>query len=80
MPDGPPVRASGCPTQTGPPFAAVDVGSAFTTTVVVAGALLAQPLEFVTVTEYTPAMAKVALDDTVGFWRFDANPSGPVQE
>jgi hypothetical protein len=43
------------------------LGSALTTTVVVAGALLAQPLEFVTVSEYTPAMASVALDDTVGF-------------
>ena len=51
MPDGPPVRASGWPTQTGPPFVAVGVGSALTTTVVVAGALLVQPLEFVTVSE-----------------------------
>jgi hypothetical protein len=32
MPDGPPVRASGCPTQTGPLFAAVGVGKAFTIT------------------------------------------------
>ena len=66
MPDGPPVRASGCPAQTGPLFAAVGVGNGFTTTVVLAGALLVQPLEFITVTEYVPAIDKVALDDTVG--------------
>jgi tartrate dehydratase alpha subunit/fumarate hydratase class I-like protein len=80
MPDGPPVRASGCPTQTGPPFVAVGVGSALTTTVVVASALLVQPLEFVTVSEYTPAIDKVALEDTVGFCTLDVNPLGPVHE
>jgi hypothetical protein len=51
-----------------------------TTTVVVAGALLVQPLEFVTVSEYTPAIATVALEDTVGFCAVDVNPLGPVQE
>jgi hypothetical protein len=51
-----------------------------TTTVVVAGALLVQPLEFVTVSEYTPAIATVALEETVGLWRFEVNPLGPVQE
>jgi hypothetical protein len=56
------------------------LGKAFTTTVVVAGALLVQPLEFVTVSEYTPAIAKVALDDTVGFCALDVNPLGPVHE
>jgi hypothetical protein len=80
MPDGLPVSVSGWPTQTGPLFAAVGVGRALTTTVVVAGALLVQPLEFVTVSEYVPAIAKVALDDTVGLWRFDVKPLGPVQE
>jgi len=64
--------------QTGPLFAAVGVGSALTTTVVVA--LLVQPFEFVTVSEYVPAIAKVALEDTVGFCAFDVNPLGPVQE
>ena len=56
------------------------LGKAFTTTVVLAGALLVHPLEFVTVSEYVPTIANVALDDTVGFCTFDVNPLGPVQE
>ena len=56
------------------------LGNGFTTTVVLAGALLVQPLEFVTVSEYVPAIDKVALEDTVGFCALDVNPLGPVQE
>jgi hypothetical protein len=45
------MSVKGWPTHTGPLFAAVGVGKALTTTVVVAGALLVQPLELVTVSE-----------------------------
>src|SRR5437763_12373126 len=60
------------PSQYGPPFDAVGVaGVAFTTTFVVPAAE-AQPLT-VTVTEYVPASATVALE-RVGFWRAEVKP------
>ena len=59
------VRLSVCPVHTGPLFPAVGVdGIEFTTTVVVPAALV-HPAS-VTVTEYVPAIAAVALD-MVGF-------------
>jgi len=61
-------------------LAAVGTGKTLTTTFVVAGALLVQPLEFVTVSEYVPAIARVALNETVGLWMFDVKPPGPVHE
>src|SRR3954471_13163755 len=64
------------PSQYGPPLEAVGVaGVAFTTTVVVPAAEV-QPLT-VTVTEYMPASAAVALE-RVGFCRDDVKPFGPV--
>jgi hypothetical protein len=66
------------PSQYGPPFDAVGVaGVAFTTTLVVPAAEV-QPLT-VTVTEYVPASAVVALE-RVGFWSEDVKPFGPVHE
>src|SRR3954465_9763144 len=60
------------PSQYGPPFDAVGVaGVAFTTTDVVPAAEV-QPL-VVTVTEYVPASAIVALE-RVGFCREEAKP------
>jgi len=53
---------------------------ALTTALVVAGAVLVQPVGVVTVREYVPAIARVALDDTIGFWRLEVKPLGPVQE
>ena len=50
----------------------------FTMTVVVPGAD-GHPPKRVTVTLYVPAMAVVALVETVGFWALDVNPFGPVQ-
>src|SRR3954453_16800143 len=64
------------PAQYGPPFDAVGVaGVALTTTLVVAAAEV-QPLT-VTVTEYVPASAVVALA-RVGFWLAEVKPFGPV--
>src|SRR5436190_22118830 len=66
------------PSQYGPPFEAVGVaGVALTTTLVVPAADV-QPLT-VTVTEYVPASAVVALE-RVGFCSADVKPFGPVQE
>src|SRR5436309_6328436 len=63
------------PSQYGPPFDAVGVaGIAFTITFVVPAAYV-QPLT-VTVTEYVPASATVALE-RVGFWSADVKPFGP---
>src|SRR5436190_366762 len=65
------------PSQYGPPLVAVGVvGVAFTTTFVVPAAEV-QPLT-VTVTEYVPASAIVALA-RVGFWWAEVKPFGPVQ-
>src|SRR3954453_22146644 len=64
------------PSQYGPPLDAVGVpGVALTTTVVVPAAEV-QP-DTVTVTEYVPASAVVALE-RVGFCREEAKPFGPV--
>src|SRR5204863_6462639 len=66
------------PSQYGPPFEAVGVaGVALTTTYVVPAAEL-QPLT-VTVTEYVPASAVVALE-RVGFWSAEVKPFGPGHE
>jgi hypothetical protein len=63
--------------QNGPPFAAVGVdGIGFTATFVVPAADV-QPFT-VTVTEYVPASAVVALG-RVGFWSAEVKPFGPVQ-
>jgi hypothetical protein len=78
IPEGPPARTRGDPEQTGLLLSAVGTGKAFTVTVVVA--VLWHPLEFVTVSVYIPAMASVALDDTVGLWVFAVNPFGPIHE
>src|SRR6059036_2003742 len=65
------------PSQYGPPLVAVGVaGVAFTTTFVVPAGEV-QPLT-VTVMEYVPASAVVALS-RVGFGSDDVNPFGPVQ-
>ena len=65
------------PTQYGPVFDAVGVaGVGFTTTFVVPAAEV-QPAT-VTVTEYVPASAVVALV-RVGFCADDVKPFGPVQ-
>jgi hypothetical protein len=69
MPVGPPVRLSGFPEQTGPLFEATATGIALTTTVV--EALFWQPLLFITVRVYVPAIAVVAVGETVGFWIFE---------
>src|SRR4051794_23172965 len=64
------------PSQYGPPFDAVGVdGAALTTTVVVPAAEV-QP-DTVTITEYVPASAAVALE-RVGFCSAEAKPFGPV--
>src|SRR3954467_14004358 len=66
------------PSQYGPPFDAVGVaGIALTTTLVVPAAEV-QPLT-VTVTEYVPASARVALVP-VGFCSAEVKPFGPVHE
>jgi hypothetical protein len=64
------------PTQYGPVFNAVGVaGTGLTTTLVVPAAEV-QPAT-VTVTEYVPASAVVALA-RVGFWSAEVKPFGPV--
>src|ERR1043165_6044893 len=66
------------PAQYGPPFDAVGVaGVALTTTFVVPAAEV-QPFT-VTVTEYVPASASVALA-RVGFCSVDVKPFGPIHE
>jgi hypothetical protein len=65
------------PAQYGPVFEAVGVvGMGLTTTLVVPAADV-QPLT-VTVTEYVPASAVVALE-RVGFCNAEVKPVGPVQ-
>ena len=64
------------PAQYGPPLLAVGVaGTGFTTTLVVPAALV-QPFT-VTVTEYVPPSAVVALP-RVGFCSAEVKPFGPV--
>jgi hypothetical protein len=63
------------PTQTVLPVA-LATGLVFTTTAAVV--LAVQPLPFVTVTEYVPAMAVVELA-IVGFCKVDVNALGPDQ-
>jgi hypothetical protein len=63
------------PTQTVLPVA-LAVGFVFTTTAVVVVAV--QPLAFVTVTEYVPAIAVVELE-RVGFCKVEVNALGPDQ-
>src|SRR5204863_9814600 len=66
------------PSQYGPPFEAVGVaGVALTTTLVVPAADV--QLLTVTVTEYMPASAVVALE-RVGFCSAEVKPFGPVHE
>src|SRR3954451_21442741 len=65
------------PSQYGPPFEAVGVGGVALTTTVVVPAAEVQP-DTVTVTEYVPASAVVALE-RVGFCSAEAKPFGPVQ-
>ena len=62
----------------GPPGVMVGVAGAALTTTLVVPAAEVQPLT-VTVTEYAPACAVVALV-RVGFWAEDVKPLGPVQE
>ena len=64
------------PAQYGPPFEAVGVAGVWLTTTEVEPAAEVQPLT-VTVTEYVPASAVVALE-RVGFWADDVKPFGPV--
>ena len=64
MASSPPVRVSDAPAQTGPLFAAVTIGLAFTVAVVVAVSL--HPLESVIINVYNPVIADVA-EATVGF-------------
>src|SRR3954452_4477197 len=65
------------PAQYGPPFVAVGVAAAVLTTTLVLPAREVQPL-VVTITEYVPASAAVALA-TVGFGSTEAKLFGPVQ-
>jgi hypothetical protein len=64
------------PSQYGPPFDAVGVGGVGLTTTFVVPAALVQPLTM-TVTEYVPASAVVALE-RVGFCSAEVKPFGPV--
>jgi hypothetical protein len=65
------------PTQYGPVFDAVGVAGVGLTTTLVVPAAEVQPAT-VTVTEYVPPSAVVALV-RVGFWADDVKPFGPVQ-
>src|SRR6476619_7639168 len=65
------------PSQYGPPLVGAGVAGAGSTTTLVVPAAEVQPLT-VTVTEYVPASAVVALA-RVGFCSAEANPFGPVQ-
>ena len=78
IPPGPPVRVNKVPTQTGPLLDAVAKGRGFTTTVVVVALL--HPPALITVRVYIPAIAAVALVETVGLWREEAKLFGPVHE
>jgi hypothetical protein len=64
------------PSQYGPPFEAVGVAGVGLTTTLVVPAAEVQPLT-VTVTEYVPASAVVALA-RVGFCSAEVKPPGPV--
>jgi hypothetical protein len=64
------------PAQTAPPLLALTDGIAFTVAIVVEAGLV-HPFN-VTVTEYTPVAAVVALVMD-GFCREETNPFGPVQ-
>src|SRR5947207_8665395 len=66
------------PSQYGPPLVAVGVAGIVLTTTFVDPAALVQPFT-VTVTEYVPASAVVALP-RVGFCSADVKPFGPVHE
>src|SRR5947208_3490633 len=66
------------PTQYGPPLLAVGVAGMVLTTTSVVPAAEGQPLT-VTVTEYVPALAIVALG-IVGFCSEEVKPFGPVHE
>ena len=68
------------PAGTPPGAVIVQSDKSFTTTVVLAGSLLVHPLVFVTVRVYAPAIANVALPDTVGLCSLEVNPLGPVHE
>src|SRR5436309_3528006 len=66
------------PSQYGPPFVGAGVAGAGSTTTSVVPAAEVQPLT-VTVTEYVPASAVVALE-RVGFCSAEVKPFGPVHE
>src|SRR5213596_3428372 len=66
------------PSQYGPPLVAVGVAGVALTTMFVVPAAEVQPLT-VTVTEYVPASASVALA-RVGFCCAEVKPFGPVHE
>ena len=66
------------PSQYGPPLLAVGVAGVGLTTTFVVPAAEVQPLT-VTVTEYVPASAVVALE-RVGFCSAEVKPFGPVHE
>ena len=67
-----------CPTHFGPLLDAVGTGKAFMVTVVVV--VDEQPEALVTDSVYVPAIAAVAVADTVGLWLVLVKPLGPVQE
>src|SRR5436309_2483616 len=69
-------RAIVPPEQYGPPLDVVGVAGVGLTTTFVVPAAEVQPLT-VTITEYVPASASVALE-RVGFWSAEVNPFGPV--
>jgi len=76
MPPGPPTRVIDPPTHTGVFELAVAVGLALTTTVVLADPV--QPLLFVMVKMYLPAIAAVA-EEIVGLCTLLVKLLGPVQ-
>jgi len=78
MPSGPPVKTMVLPSHTGELLEAVAVGLVLTATLVVAGSLV-QPLASVTVREYIPAIAVVALGMD-GDCKLLENELGPDQE
>jgi hypothetical protein len=78
VPDGPPVRVSAEPAQTGPLLDAVATGNVFTTTVVL-DIPWHPPMVFVTVRVYVPAIEVVA-EVLEGFCAVDVYPFGPTQE
>jgi hypothetical protein len=75
---GKPDKDKVLPSHTGLLFDAIGIGNVFTVTEVVV--VFEHPLLFVTVNEYVPDIAVVALPDTVGFCDVEVKPFGPDQE